>query len=194
MSTLVALLSNYAPGHVISHAGRDFEFRRIDQQAKAALTVAYYRRARETVYQVKDELDANEYDRQLKAVFDDYRRGRYNFPGMEAFAYFIGEGIAELVARLTGCGDAEAESLIDAKTVEVLQVCLCVVYESMRPEDKKKLLAQERTAAGKALLEILSQTPSSNGSNCSKPTTPPASPGAASAPASSPASPTAPSS
>jgi hypothetical protein len=190
---LVQLLASYAPGHVISHGGRDYEFKRIDKQTKAALTVAYFKRAREVVYSVKDELTADEYDRQLKAVFDDYRRGRYNFPGMESFNYFIGAGIDELVMRLTACKEAEALSLLETRTVEVLQVCLCLAYESMSEEDKKKLQSQEGTAAGRALLEILSQTTSTNGSPSPKPTRPPASPEAASPLASSPATPTAPS-
>ena len=190
MSALVKLLGSYAPGHVLSHGGRDFTFSRIDQATKAALTVAYFRRARETVYLIKGEVEADEYDRQLSHVLDAYRRGRFAFPDGESYAYyFSGEGLPELVRALTGCGPEEAVTLIDERTVEVLHVCLCVAYESMGGESKKKLLTLD-DGRTRALADLLSTptpaTPTSNGSPSGKPTSAPGSAARASDPTSSP--------
>lgn len=171
MSALVRLLGVYAPGHALDHAGRSFTFGRIDNATKAALTVSYFKRAREAVYAMRDETPEDEYDRQLKSVLDSYRRGEFSFAaGSESFRYFGGHGLPDLVAVLTGCKPDEARSLVEARAVEVLHLCLCVVYESLGEEDKKKILATEQTTEGQLLVRLLSATPGSNGSNSPKPT------------------------
>lgn len=183
MSMLVKLLGAFAPGHSLPHGGRDYVFGRIDQRMKAALTVAYFKRAREAVYLIKGEVEQDDYDRQLGRVMDAYRRGNLNFPGMEAFAYFMGPGLAEMVQHLTGCKEADALTLLEGRPLEVLHLCLCIAYESMGEEDKKKLRSLEGTPAIRGLVALLqpnSPTPSANGSTSSPPSTAPASPGAAS--------------
>lgn len=186
MSVLVELLGSFSPGHVITHEGRDYVFGAIDQRKKAALTVAYFKRAREAVYAIKDEVEADDYDRQLGRVMDAYRRGQYDFPGLEAFGYYVGPGIAEMVACLTGCRPAEAQALLEAMPVEVLHVVLCVVYASLGEQDKKKLASLEDSPAIRPLVELLqsartsSPIPSTNGSASSPRTSAPASPVAAS--------------
>lgn len=190
MSALVKLLGSFAPGHGLDHEGKGYVFGRIDQRMKAALSVAYFKRAREAVYAIKGEVPADEYGWQLKAVLDAWRRGEYAFSlGSESFRYFIGEGLAELVTHLTGCTTAEALALVEARGVELLHVCLCLVYESMGEEDKKKLLSQENTRDMQQLVStLLSRTNSStNGSPSSKPTSAPTSPSPASILTSSPA-------
>lgn len=188
MSMLVKLLGTFAPGHVLEHGGREFVFKAIDQKGKAALTVAYFKRAREAVYAIKDEVEEEEYDRQLGRVMEAYRRGQLDFPGMEAFAYYMGAGLPEMVAFLTGCTPDEAVTLLKARSAETLHVVLCVMASSMGEVDKKKLASLEGTKGGRQLVELLlsSRTPSTNGSPCSKPTGQPASPEPASASATSP--------
>lgn len=155
MSTLAELLGTYAAGHTLSHEGTDFTFGRIDQAAKAALTVAYFRRARESVYALKGEVEPDEYDRQLARVTDAYRRGEYAFPQGESFRYYLGDGLAELVAQLTGRDPALCEALAQERSVEVLHVCLCVVMESF-PGLKKTALARPESPQTQALRSLLS--------------------------------------
>jgi hypothetical protein len=181
MSALATLLGTYAIGHALTHGGKTFVFSRIDKAKRVALEVAYYRRAREIVYGLKDDLDEEQYERQLTRVTDAYQRGRYGFPHGESFAYYASAGLPELVIVLTGCGADEAESLCQERTLEVMHVCLCVSMESF-PDFKKKSLRLPDTPEMTALLGLLSETPISNGSPCSRSTGPPdSSPTAASA-------------
>lgn len=174
MSSLVKLLGTFAPGHPLEHGGKTYVFGRIDQAMKAALTVAYFKRARDAVYAIKGEVAPDEYDRQLKAALDSYRRGEYAFaPGGEAFGYFTSTGLDELTATLTGCTPGEAFALVKEKTVEVLHLCLCLVYECLNGEDKKKLLSQEGTPAMRQLVATLSPRTTPDGSPSSTPTPPP---------------------
>lgn len=178
MSILAQLLGTYAPGHVLTHEGSDFVFSRIDKAAKAALQIDYFKRAREAVYAIKGEVTAEEFDRQLSHVTDSYRRGLYAFPAGESYGYYLSpEGLPALVARLTGRTLADAEALVEERTVEVMHVCLCVVMESF-PDLKKKALAMapEDSPHLLALAKLLSPTTSSNGSSSPKPTSAPRSP------------------
>lgn len=159
MSQLAKILGAYAPGHPLEHNGKTFTFNRVTQKVKAALELAYFKRKRETVYLIKEELSEQEYDRQLSHVTDAYSSGRYAFPMGESFAYFMGAGVAELVTHLTGCERTDAEQLIADRQLDVMHLCLCVTVESF-PDLKKKLMTSK--AASKIdltpLLDLL--TPS----------------------------------
>lgn len=189
MPSLVELLGTYAPGHALEHGGVTFVFGRVDQAAKAALTVAYFRRAREAVYALRDEVTPEEYERQLSRVTDAYRRGEYAFPAGESYRYYLGEGLHELVAQLTGRPPAECGALCQERSVEALHVTLCVVMESF-PELKKKALRAADGPQVRAMLELLSPDPTPPSTPSTGPTSPPGSPTGASTPSSSPGSPT----
>lgn len=168
---LVDLLGSYAPGHVLSHEGLEYTFRRIDQATKAALTVAYFKRAREAVYAIKGEIEPAEYERQLSRVTDAYRRGEFSFPLGESYRWFLSEeGLPELVAHLTDCSPEQSETLCEERAAEVLHIVLCVVTESS-PQLKKTLLAQQDSPAMQALASLLS----TNGSPPPSATAPPGS-------------------
>jgi hypothetical protein len=183
MSVLATILGTYAVGHTLTHDGEDYTFGRIDQAAKAALTAAYFKRAREAVYALRDELDDGEFDRALGRVTDAYRRGDFSFPRGETRGYYLGAGLPELVALLTGRPAAEAAALVEARTLEAFHVCLCVFFESF-PEDKKKALQTPDSPELAAVVDLLK--PAANGRANTKPSPPPPSPTPASAPATTP--------
>lgn len=190
MANLAELLGAYAPGHELEYGGKTYAFGAIDKKTRAALEVAYFKRAREAVYALRGEVPDDEYDRQLSLVTAEYRQGLYGFPGGQAGAYYLGAGLAELVARLAGCAPADAEALCEAMPAEVAHLCLCVVSSSFG-EFKKKLLQQERTPKLQALVrELTAGRNGSPGSASVRSTTPPASPSGASASPTTRASPT----
>jgi hypothetical protein len=144
LSQLARLLCTYGPGHVLSHAGKEYVFRLVDQARKAELEAALFRRQREAVYAMKAELSPEEYDRALQRASDAYARGEYAAASEAARAWFFGEqGFPSLVCVLCGCTLAEAEALIEERETEAAHVALCVWFASM-PALKKKLLEAER--------------------------------------------------
>lgn len=174
MSALATLLGTFCVGHALEHGGKEYVFARVDKAKRVALEVAYYRRAREIVYALKDDLTEAQYERKLDRVTDAYMRGEYGFPNGESYRYYLGNGLPELVAQLTGCDVGDADDLCDARSLEVLHVVLCVVMESF-PGLKKKALQSADGPEMRALAEMLSAGPNSNGSPSSRSTTPPAS-------------------
>jgi len=146
MSTLAQLLGAYAPGHSIEHNGKTFTFGRISQKVKAALEMAYFRRARETVYVMREELPEQDYDRQLSRVTDAYNAGRYAYPTGESFAYFINQGLVQFVSILTGQPTEDCEVLVDERMVEVMHIALCITTESF-PSLKKTMLSSQKANA-----------------------------------------------
>ena len=167
MSVLAQLLGTYEAGHTITQEGRDFTFGRIDQRVKAALGTAYFKRAREGVYILRGEIGDEEFDRQLSHITTAYRRGDYAFPRGETRGYYLGEGLAELTAILTGQPLAECEALVGDRTIEVFHICLCVMCESF-PQEKKLMLQVPDTPELLALMGLL--RPTLNGSTGSKST------------------------
>lgn len=147
MSQLARLLGSFAPGHVLEHAGKSYEFRRIDQAMKAKLEACFWKRCRESVYAQKADLSEEEFDRQLGRITDAYNAGEYGFPLGKSLEWFVGNGIAKLVEVMTGCAPAEAEALVAERWQEVFHLCWCVMCQS-EPALKKKLLAAE-AAGGK---------------------------------------------
>jgi hypothetical protein len=151
MSELAAILGAYAAGHGLEHGGKVYTFGRIDQARKAALTARYYRRAREAVYAMREEMSEAEYNRALDGCREEWRAGAYDFPMGESLGYFLGAGLAEFVEALTGCTAEEALALAAGRGTDATHLALCVVTESF-PDLKKKLLLAEE----KGMLEGLS--------------------------------------
>lgn len=144
MSVLEEILGAFSPGHALEHGGKRFVFNRIDQRTKSALGAAYFERARDGVYQLKDLAGDEQYDRMLTRLADGYRRGDFAFPGSgESMAYYLGEGLPELTRHLTGCTQEEAEALCMDRSLEVLHVVLCCTADSF-PQVKKKMLQGAR--------------------------------------------------
>ena len=153
MSAMAKILGAFAPGHSIDHGGKTFTFARCDHATIAALESAYFKRARQTVYDMRGELTEEEYERALDRETDKYNQGRFAFPIGESFGYFLSPGgLPRLVEALCGCTPADARGLAQDRTVEVMHVCLCVVAESF-PDFKKKIL--KTAAAGGAQADAL---------------------------------------
>lgn len=171
MSQLARLLGVFAPGHVLEHEGKGYEFRRVDQATKARLEGLYFKRCREGVYALRDELSEQEFDRQLGRVTDAYNAGEYAFPMGASLGWFAGDGIAELVEVMTGCTRAEALALVDARWQETFHLVWCVLTESgsLGGTSLKKRLLQNEAAGGRegeAMRKLtfqLAQTPHANG-------------------------------
>jgi hypothetical protein len=176
LSALVKILGAYAPGHSIDHKGKTITFGRVEKRTRAALTVAYFKRQREAVYATRGEVSDEEFDRALARVTDAYAQGQYDFPLGASYRYFVTAGMPELVAQLTGCDLADAEALVDERTIEVLHIVTCVLAESNEPLKKTLLSLPDDDPQARTLISLLS---SSNGSPSPKPTTPPRSPSAA---------------
>src|SRR5262245_54818847 len=158
MSILATLVGTYSIGHCLSHSGQDFVFARIDQAAKVALDTAYFKRAREAVYLLRGELADGDFDRQLGNVTAAYRRGDFAFPRGETRGYYLGAGLAELTAILTGRPLADCETLINERMIEVFHVCLCVMAESF-PQEKKLMLQAPDTPELLVLVQLLGRLP-----------------------------------
>ena len=151
MSQLARLLGAFAPGHVLEHRGKNYEFHRVDQAMKARLEALYFKRCRETLYGVRSELSEQEFDRLLGRVTDSYSAGEMAFPMGKSLEWFAGEGIAELVEVLAGCTASEALTLSSERWQEVFHLIWCVLCESSSvggPALKKRLL-QAESAGGK---------------------------------------------
>lgn len=164
MSQLARLLGTFTCGHFLEHKGKGHEFRRVDQAMKAKLEGLFFKRCRETVYAIKDELSEQEFDRQLGRVTDSYNAGEMAFPLGKSLEWFAGDGIAELVEVLSGCTKAEAEALASERWQETFHLVWCVLCESS-PALKKRLL-QAEAAGGKqaeAMRTLAAQLSLTNG-------------------------------
>lgn len=151
MSELAKILGTFGPGHELEHAGKVYTFAAIDQRKKATLTAAYYRRARESVYAMREDLgedlDEAEYRGELDRVADKYTAGDYDFPDGDSLKYFLRPtGMPKLIEVLTGCTLAEAELLATQRDTEVSHIAVCI-FTSSFPEVKKKLLQAEEMGA-----------------------------------------------
>jgi hypothetical protein len=164
MSALAKILGTYAPGHSLSHAGKEYVFSRVSQKTK----------------DLRADLSEEQFDRHLSRVTDAYTRGQYGWPLGESFGYYLQAGLPELARHLTGCTQQEAEALCEERSVEVMHLCLCVIMES-QPSLKKTVLSQPDGPQAQALLTLLSATAQSD-SPSSAPTRPPPSPNVESTP------------
>lgn len=142
MSALASILGTYAVGHTLDHDGKAFTFGRINQGVKGALAIAHYKRAREAVYLTRGEGTQEEYELQLKEATALYRAGKFDFPEKEPMAYYMGPGLAELVAILTRTKIEDAARLVEEREVEVQHILLCIMAESF-PNWKARLLQVE---------------------------------------------------
>lgn len=188
MSLLAKLLGAFAVGHSLEHGGSTFTFARVDQQTKVKLEAAYFKRARESVYAMREGLSEEEYDRALSRLTDRYTRGEMGFPLGESLVYFTTNGLAELVAAMTGRPLPDCERLVEERWQETFHLVWCVLCESFEGL-KKKLLSAEAQGRGKAYdgaAGLAAQLAMTNGRTPSCGTEPRASPRPESTPTSSP--------
>ena len=113
-------VGNSAAAHRIVHDGTVFEFRLIDQAAKAEWEKALYWRAVEALPRIASMKPAGWKENKLVELDDEFLNGGFAFLGeRSAKALKTVEGMGLLLSILTGKSLAELTPLLLAKTLEV---------------------------------------------------------------------------
>lgn len=162
MSQLSKILGAYAPGHKFTSGGKEYTFGPVTQQVKDQLAKLYFKRARESVYAMKGELEADDFRHLLDRVTDNWTKGRYNFPSEDTFNFYLSpEGMPHLLSVLLSVPAEEAAKLLDTQAAELTHMTLCVVLESF-PDFRQRLRQLEdagRLKEAEAMIPLLFPSP-----------------------------------
>lgn len=124
-------VGNSAPAHRISHNGQVFEFRLIDQAAKAEWEKRLYERAVAAVPRLAGMKPAGWKENKLVELDDEFLSGGFAFLGeRSAKALKTVEGMGLLLSILTGKDLNELTPLLVAKTAEIKALLHLILRES----------------------------------------------------------------
>lgn len=142
MTDLPKLLGNAGEPHAITHNGKTFKFRLIDQKAKDAVAKRLYQQARDAVYADKDRLTPDEYAAVLDRVYDRYSRGEFGFLTERTLGILkTPAGVLLLLSVLSGESDEDLAKLLDERGAEAQAVIKTILAESF---PKKAVPAAEK--------------------------------------------------
>jgi len=144
MSELARLLGGFAAPYTVEHKGKTYSLRAVTHKVMTSLEKRSYKRARDSVHEMKEELDRETYTALLEAKSAAYSKGEYAFGTETSVKHYTSpHGIHELVAEIAGIPDDEARSLMEDKADEVTILTLCVLKDSF-PNLMPLLIALEQ--------------------------------------------------
>jgi hypothetical protein len=120
-----------------------------------ALEKRSYKRARDSVHEMKEELSKDDYLSMLTTVSKAYEKGEYAFTASGITYYASPKGIGELVAEITGATRDDVDSLMEDKADEVTILVLAVIRDSF--PNVLTLLSLLEQQGNPAILKLIEQ-------------------------------------
>lgn len=133
MSELSAALGTAGAPHQITHEGKTYSFRLIDQGCKDRLQKHLWQRAREAVYADRDHMTEQQYIERLKEVAQRWEDNEYAFTGERAQRQLkTPSGMMLLLTMISGETEESLAPLFLARGPEVHLLLNAVMEESFR--------------------------------------------------------------
>jgi hypothetical protein len=125
------ILGNHGAAHTLTHAGKTYTVRLVDQHVQTGFAKALFARAREAARELKDLMTPEEWAAHLRALNHDYIQGEYAMLSPRGRSVLLTEdGLAILGPLLFGCDFGEFLGLLIGCKEEALSLLRLVLYES----------------------------------------------------------------